>query len=546
MYKFRLNVVQIIGIILVVTVMLVQLIDREMNRMIFDERAFRFSMLLIGIGIIFLRLYLRGDVDSEVVLKKTPKLFQKAYSEFHSIFLLSGLLLLSFTLSVNLAGNFFKPEITIIYRILREMVLGILILVTLLWIMFRKSPSIIRSYKFQIDFTVLLGVIILTISMVGKLELNFIFGELITIVESIGLSFVFLRFSGGRHPDVKGNLRGYKKFIIKLLRNMYFIFLISGLWFFCFVSFMVLAFRFTSGGITSVFYTLLISVPLLILITTIPLTFLYFILFIILGGIGGSAKIQEKLIESDRSIYRQKYVPKTGNFYKIIILGDNDEEKNKLQSKFINPNSYQNQSKTIGASISSLDLSSNNHTSPNITLQFWNINAKEMYEGMREKYIRGGWACIIVFDVNSRKSFNSLKFWIEEFWQNSQKGIMPIVVIGTKIELRESDEQKNLVSVQEAKEYTDRISQNIGIEVPYIEISTINNIGKKEIHKFFNEIHSLISLIVNFTFDDRKQIQLASLLYNQVKENEKPANIKDMIYYLEHHAKEINEKLNLN
>jgi small GTP-binding protein len=80
---------------------------------------------------------------------------------------------------------------------------------------------------------------------------------------------------------------------------------------------------------------------------------------------------------------------------------------------------------------------------------------------------------LILFSVDSKKSFDSVPLWKEELYKHSEKKV-PIILVGTKIDLREKDQ--GVISTEEGEE----LSKQIGAEL-YNEVSSLKGYGVQEV-----------------------------------------------------------------
>ncbi len=67
-------------------------------------------------------------------------------------------------------------------------------------------------------------------------------------------------------------------------------------------------------------------------------------------------------------------------------------------------------------------------------------------------FYRGSDSCVIVFDVNNSRSFDSLQNWMDEFLMQSNPRDpknFPFVVLGNKIDVEESKRQVTMKRAQQ-------------------------------------------------------------------------------------------------
>ncbi|KAG8812824.1 Ras- protein Rab-7, partial [Serendipita sp. 399] len=79
-----------------------------------------------------------------------------------------------------------------------------------------------------------------------------------------------------------------------------------------------------------------------------------------------------------------------------------------------------------------------------VTMQLWDTAGQERFQSLGVAFYRGADCCVLVYDVNSAKSFETLDSWRDEFLiqanpQNAEN--FPFVVLGNKIDVEENKRQ---------------------------------------------------------------------------------------------------------
>ncbi|XP_056843848.1 ras-related protein RABG3f isoform X1 [Raphanus sativus] len=97
---------------------------------------------------------------------------------------------------------------------------------------------------------------------------------------------------------------------------------------------------------------------------------------------------------------------------KVIILGDSGVGKTSLMNQYVNKK-FSNQYKaTIGADFLTKEVQFEDRL---FTLQIWDTAGQERFQSLGVAFYRGADCCVLVYDVNSMKSFENLNNWREEF-----------------------------------------------------------------------------------------------------------------------------------
>ena len=111
----------------------------------------------------------------------------------------------------------------------------------------------------------------------------------------------------------------------------------------------------------------------------------------------------------------------------------------------------------------------------NLLLQLWDTAGQERFQSLGVAFYRGADCCVLVYDVNSPKSFETLDSWRDEFLiQASPRDpeSFPFVVLGNKIDM---GEERRMISNKRAIAYC----QNRG-NIPYFETSAKESVNVEQ------------------------------------------------------------------
>ncbi|KAJ3535884.1 hypothetical protein NMY22_g6282 [Coprinellus aureogranulatus] len=134
-------------------------------------------------------------------------------------------------------------------------------------------------------------------------------------------------------------------------------------------------------------------------------------------------------------------MPGRSALLKVIILGDSGVGKTSLMNQYVNKR-FSNQYKaTIGADFltKSVDVEDQQ-----VTIQLWDTAGQERFQSLGVAFYRGADCCVLVFDVNSSKSFQALESWRDEFLIQASPNDpdeFPFVVLGNKVDVDDSKRQ---------------------------------------------------------------------------------------------------------
>ncbi|KAH7568121.1 hypothetical protein JRO89_XS07G0241000 [Xanthoceras sorbifolium] len=107
---------------------------------------------------------------------------------------------------------------------------------------------------------------------------------------------------------------------------------------------------------------------------------------------------------------------------KVIVLGDSGVGKTSLMNhvigfltdflRYVHKKFSQQYKATIGADFVTKELQIDDRL---VTLQIWDTAGQERFQSLGVAFYRGADCCVLVYDVNVMKSFDSLDNWHEEF-----------------------------------------------------------------------------------------------------------------------------------
>ncbi|KAM1136053.1 hypothetical protein FF1_034221 [Malus domestica] len=97
---------------------------------------------------------------------------------------------------------------------------------------------------------------------------------------------------------------------------------------------------------------------------------------------------------------------------KVIVLGDSGVGKTSLMNQYVHKKFSQQYKATIGADFVTKELQIDDRL---VTLQIWDTAGQERFQSLGVSFYRGADCCVLVYDVNVMKSFDTLDNWHEEF-----------------------------------------------------------------------------------------------------------------------------------
>ena len=159
---------------------------------------------------------------------------------------------------------------------------------------------------------------------------------------------------------------------------------------------------------------------------------------------------------------------------KFVIVGDKSVGKFTLRNRFLGFGTGSYYLMTIGVEygIKEIVHQEEPFAGSNTYAQVWLITSQERFASIRPLYYQNSQMALLVYDVTVPQSLENIVNWIKEI--QASVGIIPVVLIGNKIDLRET--VPNSVITAKRSEFAKRIKHellNDAFEVQFVETSAI-------------------------------------------------------------------------
>ena len=172
--------------------------------------------------------------------------------------------------------------------------------------------------------------------------------------------------------------------------------------------------------------------------------------------------------------------------FKLIIIGDTGVGKSSVLKRAVKNIFDENYQATIGFEFLLMHFKVNDLK---LKLQIWDTCGQEMYRSLVQGFYHNSSLALLVYEINNKKSFENLEFWIKDLRQHTEKDL-PVFIIGNKNDL----ERK--VTQEEVKNF-----KNTNDIVYFAECSAKNGYNVKEI--FFEAAKYLYQMYKKFNNQDK-------------------------------------------
>lgn len=133
---------------------------------------------------------------------------------------------------------------------------------------------------------------------------------------------------------------------------------------------------------------------------------------------------------------------------KLILLGDSGVGKTNLLSQFVRNRFIQDFKTTIGVEYATKTLTVDDKV---VKAQIWDTAGQERFRAITTAYYKGANGALLVYDITSSVTFNSLEKWLRELREKTEENIL-IMLVGNKSDLSES----RSIDAQEGRNFAER------------------------------------------------------------------------------------------
>lgn len=159
--------------------------------------------------------------------------------------------------------------------------------------------------------------------------------------------------------------------------------------------------------------------------------------------------------------------------FKFIVIGDQSVGKTNIVNRFAKKDFSNDYKVTIGMEFLSYYLKINDRL---FNIQLWDTAGQERFHSIVKGYFSNSTCAVVVYDITKRQTFESVKNWIEECQNYTNKNIV-MVLVGNKTDLKEKRE----ISTEEGKTFAEENGMEF-FESSALTGDNIDNIFIKACH----------------------------------------------------------------
>nr|AFZ78868.1 Rab GTPase-like protein [Coptotermes formosanus] len=117
--------------------------------------------------------------------------------------------------------------------------------------------------------------------------------------------------------------------------------------------------------------------------------------------------------------------------FKIVIVGDSGVGRTNLLLQFVQGVFIPQSRSTIGVEFRVKTVEVNGKS---VKIQIWDTAGQERYRAITKNYYRGAVVALLLYDITSSSSYNSLQKWIDELKMHADGNVI-VMLIGNKCDL---------------------------------------------------------------------------------------------------------------
>ncbi len=164
--------------------------------------------------------------------------------------------------------------------------------------------------------------------------------------------------------------------------------------------------------------------------------------------------------------------------YKFVVVGDSAVGKSCIATRYIHDHFYEFQEPTIGAAFMIKNVTIDDKE---IKLEIWDTAGQERYRSLAPMYYRNSNVALVVYDITSKRSFESAKIWVEEIKRKASNNCIT-VLLGNKYDLENEikvDENEINNYVEQKKLTHFKVSAKTGLNIENLFNTIINKLIEK-------------------------------------------------------------------
>jgi len=146
-------------------------------------------------------------------------------------------------------------------------------------------------------------------------------------------------------------------------------------------------------------------------------------------------------------------VPKAEYVLKVVLIGDGAVGKTSIRNRYMGYGFTTSHLMTLGADFSLTER----EIVPNEIWKFqiWDLAGQEMFQQVRARFYQGAMGALLVFDITRKETFFNMTNWLNELYRYNGRGVVPVVVLANKADLR----NRKSVKMKDVESYVKKLNE---------------------------------------------------------------------------------------
>ncbi|MHA1930072.1 MAG: GTP-binding protein [Candidatus Thorarchaeota archaeon] len=156
--------------------------------------------------------------------------------------------------------------------------------------------------------------------------------------------------------------------------------------------------------------------------------------------------------------------------FKIALIGDSAVGKTSIRRNFMGQSFTSSHIATLGVDFAQKNI---RHEDAPIRLTIWDLAGQHTYESVRKLYYQGTHGLMFVYSIANTDSFENSARWFVEVSKYLRQPFPPIAILANKIDLRESETTKTLLTTKDGEEFVKRFGEKLQGSIIFRETSAL-------------------------------------------------------------------------
>lgn len=163
-------------------------------------------------------------------------------------------------------------------------------------------------------------------------------------------------------------------------------------------------------------------------------------------------------------------------YIKVSIIGDGYVGKTSFRKRYLGQGFTTEYLATLGADFAIKHITTDSGTK--FSLSIYDIAGQPRFNQIRKNFFIGTQIAFVMYAINEQKTLENTINWIHELWEYNGKGKIPVLLLGNKVDLRDTGD--DMLTMEDGKRIKNQIEQEIDNSVPFYETSAKTGFNVEE------------------------------------------------------------------